>query len=318
MRIKQIFISIAFALICSASAQAQTTKDIGLICLNPHIPETEALGQKATSMLTSKLQQIATANGMSGAGFDNRFIITAHIQKLKSSQTQTFPQKNAVEISIGIYVGDGLDGTLYSSYNCEEKGIGSSEDQAIAAAVRKVNPNQEELQKAIIKGKEMILKYYDKMSGNIIKTAKATAAAGRYEDAINMLFAIPMNNKDFQTAQSLIAQYGSTSLDHKNLDVIRQARSAWSANPTEEGATQANKLLENLESPSAKIQAEAKQLQAEMAARIKAVSDREFKLEAQKEQNEKEVRLVGIRAAASVAKAYVASRPRVVYHYYWW
>ena len=121
MRIKQIFISIAFALICSASAQAQTTKDIGLICLNPHIPETEALGQKATSMLTSKLQQIATANGMSGAGFDNRFIITAHIQKLKSSQTQTFPQKNAVEISIGIYVGDGLDGTLYSSYNCEEK-----------------------------------------------------------------------------------------------------------------------------------------------------------------------------------------------------
>lgn len=121
MRIKQIFISIAFALICSASAQAQTTKDIGLICLNPHIPETEALGQKATSMLTSKLQQIATTNGMSGAGFDNRFIITAHIQKLKSSQTQTFPQKNAVEISIGIYVGDGLDGTLYSSYNCEEK-----------------------------------------------------------------------------------------------------------------------------------------------------------------------------------------------------
>lgn len=318
MRIKQIFISIAIALISSASAHAQTTKDIGLICLNPHIPETEALGQKATSMLTSKLQQIATANGMSGAGFDNRFIITAHIQKLKSSQTQTFPQKNAVEISIGIYVGDGLDGTLYSSYNCEEKGIGSSEDQAIAAAVRKVNPNQEELQRAIIKGKEMILKYYDKMSGNIIKTAKATAAAGRYEDAINMLFAIPMNNKDFQTAQSLIAQYGSTSLDHKNLDVIRQARSAWSANPTEEGATQANKLLENLESPSAKIQAEAKQLQVEMAARIKAVSDREFKLEAQKEQNEKEVRLAGIRAAASVAKAYVASRPRVVYHYYWW
>lgn len=53
MRIKQIFISIAIALISSTLAHAQTTKDIGLICLNPHIPETEALGQKATSMLTS-------------------------------------------------------------------------------------------------------------------------------------------------------------------------------------------------------------------------------------------------------------------------
>ena len=318
MRIKQIFISIAIALISSTLAHAQTTKDIGLICLNPHIPETEALGQKATSMLTSKLQQIATTNGMSGAGFDNRFIITAHIQKLKSSQTQTFPQKNAVEISIGIYVGDGLDGTLYSSYNCDVKGIGNSEDQAISSAIRKVNPKQEELQEAIAKGKKMILNYYDKMSGNIIQTAKSTAASGKYEDAINMLFAIPMSNKDFQTAQSLIAQYGRTSLEQKNLDIVRQARSAWSANPTEEGATAANEILEKLDAPSTKVQTEAKSLQNEMGARIKAISDREFKLEAQKEQNEKDVKLAGIRAAESVAKAYVASRPKVVYHYYWW
>ncbi len=318
MRIKHIFIYLAVVFAFSATAMAQSAKDIGLICLNPYIPETETLGQRATSMLTSKLQQIATANGMSGAGFDNRFIITAHVQKLKSSQTQTFPQKNAVQISVGIYVGDGLDGTLYSSYNCEVKGIGDSEDQAISNAVRKVNPNQEELQKAIFKGKEQILKYYDKMSGNIIQTAKGSAAAGKYEDAINMLFAIPMTNKDFQTAQALIAQYGRTSLDNKNLEIIRQARSAWSANPTEEGATEANSILQKLDAPSAKIQTEAKGLQNEMAARLKAVSDREFRLEAQKEQNEKEVRLAGIRAAASVAKAYIASRPKVVYHYYWW
>ena len=41
--------------------------DIGLISLNPYVPETENLGQNANSMLISKLQQIATANGMSGA-----------------------------------------------------------------------------------------------------------------------------------------------------------------------------------------------------------------------------------------------------------
>ncbi len=318
MRIKHLLTNLALALFFSATAMAQSSKDIGLICLNPYIPETEGLGQRATSMLTSKLQQIATANGMSGAGFDNRFIITAHVQKLKSSQTQTFPQKYAVQANIGIYVGDGLDGTLYSSYNCEVKGIGDSEDQAIANAARKVNPNQEDLQRAIIKGKEQILKYYDKMSGNIIQTAKASAAAGKYDDAINMLFAIPMANKDFQTAQALIAQYGRTSLDNKNLEIVRQARAAWSANPTEDGATEANTILQKMDAPSAKIQTEAKTLQNEMAARLKAVSDREFRLEAQKEQNEKDIRLAGIRAAASVAKAYAASRPKVIYRYYWW
>lgn len=318
MKIKHILINLAVAITFPAMAMAQSSKDIGLICLNPYISETEGLGKKATSMLTTKLQQIATANGMSGAGFDNRFIITAHVQKLNSSQTQTFPQKNAVQVNIGIYVGDGLDGTLYSSYSYEAKGIGDSEDQAIANAVRKVNPNQEDLQRAILKGKKQILKYYEKMSGSIIQTAKATAAAGKYDDAINMLFAIPMNNKDFQTAQALIAQYGSTSLDNKNLEIVRQARAAWSTNPTEEGATAANEILEKLDAPSTKVQTEAKSLQNEMGARIKAISDREFKLEAQKEQNEKDVKLAGIRAAESVAKAYVASRPKVVYHYYWW
>jgi hypothetical protein len=207
---------------------------------------------------------------------------------------------------------------LLFSFCYEAKGIGDSEDQAIANAVRKVNPNQEDLQRAILKGKKQILKYYEKMSGSIIQTAKATAAAGKYDDAINMLFAIPMNNKDFQTAQALIAQYGSTSLDNKNLEIVRQARAAWSANPTEEGATAANEILEKLDAPSTKVQTEAKSLQNEMGARIKAISDREFKLEAQKEQNEKDVKLAGIRAAESVAKAYVASRPKVVYHYYWW
>lgn len=312
-------IATAVASLCLAlTAVAQTAKDIGMICLNPVVSETEKLGTSSTTMLMTKLQQIATTNGMSGSGFDNRFIITAHIQMLRSSQTQTVPQKNAVEVSIGIYVGDGLDGTLYSSYSCQAKGIGSSEDQAVAAAIRKVNPNNPELQGAVAKGKQQIMDYYDKMSGNILKTAQATAAAGKYEDAINMLFAIPMGNKDYQQAQGLIAKYGSTSLDNKNLDIVRRARSAWSSDPTETGAESANGILQELEAPSAKVQQEARTLQNEMAARLKAVDDRNYQLEVKKAQDEKDVQLATVRAAAQVAKAYVASRPKVVYHYHWW
>lgn len=319
MKVRILVVALA-ALFCTAATtvKAQSAKDIGVICLNPVVPENDGLGLKATAMLKTKLNQIATANGMSGSGFDNRFIITGHIQKLRSEQTQTVPQKNAVLVSIGIYVGDGLDGTLYSNFSTEAKGIGDSEDQAIAAAVRKLNPALPQLQEAVAKGKQRITEYYDRMAANIIQTANASAAAGKYDEAMNMLFAIPMGNKDFQTAQSLIAQYGSTSLEKKNLDIVRQARSAWSSDPTESGAATASDILESLEMPSAKVQAEAKSLQTEMAARIKAVSDREFQLEKQKAQDEKEVQIATVRAAASVAKAYVESQPKVVYHYYWW
>lgn len=318
MSIKSLFSYAVAALAFSATTMAQVSNDLGLICLNPHIPESENLGQRSNSMLNSKLQQIATANGMSGAGFENRFIITAHIQKVNSNMTQTCPQKNAVQINIGIYVGDGLDGTLYSSYSCESKGIGESEDQAIANAIRKIDPSKESLQVAIAKGKEQILRYYDLMSANIIQTAKGSAAAGKYEEAINILFSIPMSNKDFQTAQTLISKYGSISLDNKNMEIVRQARSAWSANPTEVGASEASNILQDINAPSTKVQTEVKSLQNEIAARLKAVSDREFKLEIQKEQNEKEIQKATINAAAAVAKAYVTNRPKVVYRYYWW
>ena len=318
MKIKLLFFYLLVLCGCVNQANAQSTEDIGLISLNPYVPDTEKLDAKTTSVLTGKLLQIATANGMSGSGFDNRFVITAHVQKVKSVQTQTYPQKSAVDVIIGIYVGDGLDGTLFSSYSCEKKGIGDSELQALASAINKVNPCQPDLQMAIEKGKKQILDYYSRMSSSIIAAAKATAAEGKYDDAMSMLFAIPIYNKDFQTAQNLIAQYGMTSLDNKNIDVIRQARSAWSSNPTENGATEALEILDKLDAPSSKVRAEAEKLQNEMSARLKALSDREFKLRTQKVQNAKDVKLTAIRAAASVAKAYAASRPKVIYRYLWW
>ena len=210
MKLKLLLIYMIASLLWSFTARAQSEENArqrvgneGLISLNPYIPESENIDESTYSAMITKLNQIATAYGMSGTGFDNRFIITAHLQNVKSVQTQTFPQKNAVVISACIYVGDGLDGTLFSNYCCEKKGIGDTEQQAIASAIRKINPNDEKLQTAIDKGKKQILKYYDHMSGNIIAAAKTAAANGKFEEAMSMLFSIPIYNKDFETAQNI-------------------------------------------------------------------------------------------------------------------
>lgn len=297
---------------------AQTAKDVGAICLNPYIPEAEGLGPQTSKMVRNKLVQAATASGMSGSGFDDRFVITTHIQILDISETQTYPQKTVLKANIGVYVGDGLDGTLFSSYIMEAKGLGDDKDQAIAAAVRKINPNAPELQAAILKGKEKIMAYYDRMAPQIVSKAEATAASGNYDDAITMLLAIPMSNKSYTAAQRLVGQYSRTALDAKNLAVVVRARSAWSANPTEEGAAEAQAILDGLDLPSPKVQAEVQKLSGEMAARLKAVSDREYRLEVKKANDEKEVAIATVNAAASVARAYYANRPKVVYHIHWW
>lgn len=88
------------SLLWSFTARAQSEENArqrvgneGLISLNPYIPESENIDESTYSAMITKLNQIATAYGMSGTGFDNRFIITAHLQNVKSVQTQTFHKK---------------------------------------------------------------------------------------------------------------------------------------------------------------------------------------------------------------------------------
>lgn len=316
--VKKLFIFIISSLCFAFGLKAQTDNGIGRICLNPYIPESEGLGEQSYSMLISKLQQIATIGGMSGAGFDNRFIITAHIQKIKSSQTETIPQKNTVHLNIGIYVGDGLDGILFSSYIFENKGVGNSEDQAMAYAIKNINAAQSQLQEAIALGKQRILDYYNKIADGIINTASASASAGNYDEAINMLFSIPMTNGKYETAQVLIAQYASKSLENKNMTLIRKAYSAWNTNQTEQGAADASEILEDVQAPSTKIQSEVTKLQKEITSRLKTESDREYQLRTKEQQNAHDKQMAAIKAAASVAKTYAASRPKVIYRHMWW
>jgi hypothetical protein len=80
------------SLLWSFTARAQSEENArqrvgneGLISLNPYIPESENIDESTYSAMITKLNQIVTAYGMSGTGFDNRFIITAHLQNVKST-----------------------------------------------------------------------------------------------------------------------------------------------------------------------------------------------------------------------------------------
>lgn len=314
-----------------SSIKAQPSADkTGMITLNPYVDDGENLDPSCLSAMQSKLSQIATVAGTSGEGFDNRFVITAHITELEASTTATAPPKTAVKVAIGIYVGDGIDGTLFSSYVKELKGIGDSKEQAYASAIKKLQVRDPQLLQSIELGKQRIVDYYDQVSPEILRTAEAAAGSGKYDEAVSMLFAIPMSCRDFQKAQQMIAKYGEISLENANQLLINNARAVWSASPDENGAAQAMQLLNQLNVPSAKALADAKALSDEIASRLKAVSDREWQLTVQQEQHahseqmariksEKEQNIAAVNAAASAARAYYKSRPRVVYHVHsWW
>lgn len=314
-----IFLMASLFVLCAVAQGADKT---GMISLKPYIPEDAGLSPKLHKQLMTKMSQIASAAGMAGEGFDNRFIITANIQETELAETATIPVKMAASLAVTFFVGDGIDGTLFSSCTVNVKGIGDNKEDAYYAAIRKISPRKPELLQAVELGKQRIVQYYNSVGPEIINTAKAAAAGGQYDEAISMLFAIPMSSDIYPEAQRLIAEYGAASLEAYNQSLLANAQAAWAASPNEEGAEKAREFISQMQMPSQDILTKTQKLSREIATRLQAVSDREWKLERDirmaEIKNEHEQNMATIRAAESVAKAYASSRPRVVYHVHWW
>lgn len=309
---------ILLALLCLAMNVAAQNSQTGKIALNATIATDENIGKDAYDLLINKLNQVATQNGCAGNGFDDRFVITAHLQTLEQAMTSTVPAKNTTRISITIYVGDGIDGTLFSSCNTEVKGIGDSSEEAYLSAIRKIKPRDPELIASIEAGKTKIVTYYESVAPSIITSAKAKASGGHLEEAISDLLAIPAACTKYNEAQSLIGKYGQEACDKSNMKIISRARAAWSADPDGNGPEEAARILGAIDCPSNSVLASLKKLTDEISARQQSVADRQFALEKLQAKWEHQETMSRIDAAARVAKAYWNSRPRVVYHYHWW
>lgn len=221
---------------------------------------------------------IATQNGLSGAGVDNRFIITARLLPITIEQTATAPSKTVAKLSVSIYIGDGMNGTLFSSTELNVQGLGNDKSKAYLNAIRSISPTNPNIQAAVEKGCQGIINYYDNTSASIISKAKALAQSGKHDEAVNTLASIPSNCKDYVLAQDLIASYGESAIEEVNLKLLNRARAIWSSSPTQEGAAQVRNVLCAISYPSSNIQNKVRELTNEMSAHFKEQNNKQWEL----------------------------------------
>jgi hypothetical protein len=320
-----LFIS---ALCFSMISQAAEINPTGQIVLNPYVSGLEYISPNATSLLTDKLAQAVTRAGVASSGFDQRFVIAANVQVLKEETTSTIPAKTAIELSVTFYVGDGMEGNLFSSYNTGVKGFGSSRSSACQSAMRRINVQDPGLKECIETGKRKIVSYYNAEAGNILSKAKSLAQSTRYDEALATLLTIPSACNAYSQAQSLVAQYGGKAVENANRELIIQATAAWSASPTEQGARQARNILMHIDNPSQAIVSEAQSLSNQMATRLQKNQEHEWQLLSQVLEQRHQERLANINkqraenVAAILGEAQVraayASRPKIIYRIHWW
>lgn len=292
--------------------------DFGRIVLSSYLDGSKtAVPVSAFNILKNKLSQIVTQNGI-GSSIPQRFIITANVDVLSEDITSTVPPMYALNLTATFYVGDGVEGTLFSSRSLPLKGVGDTREKAIIAALKKIMPTSPEFIKLIEVGKARIVEYYNANGDMYIKKAKALAEKERYDDAIYMLLNIPEVCRDvYDKAMDEVAVIYRSKIDKESAKILAEANAVWSAGLDYDAAETASKLLSKVH-PDSKSYSSAVSLSETIAKRMKELDKREWSYKLQEQKNEHESQMAQVKAYKEIAIAQAEHQPSIQYRLVWW
>lgn len=225
--------------------------DAGRIILSPFISGDSSIPPSSRNLINNKLNQIVLNNGIGGKSLDSRFIITANVEPINLEVTPTAPPMKAYTLALTLYVGDGIDGTLFSSASTTLKGVGETDDKAYNAALKNFKPSDPTWQQMIEKGKTSIIAYYNSNIDFIINKARTLASTNNYEEALAMLFSVPQVCKDsYEKSMTEVLAIYSAYINYNADVIIQKAWSIWSADQSDESADKVSELLSQI-NPSA-------------------------------------------------------------------
>ncbi len=289
--------------------------DAGRIALAAVVPDQiEGITPSAQSNLLNKLNQIAVKNGIGGSVFNNRFILTTNISVITKDITPSAPPMHAYTLEVSLYIGDGIDGTLFASTSVTLKGVGQSETKAYISAIQNLKVDDSKYKSFIETGKNKIIEYYNSRCDFILKEAEALANQNQYDAAIFNLIGIPEVCKEcYEKALNAIPPIYQKKIDRECKMKLQEANSIWNANQDINSAQSAGAILSTIE-PSSACFKEVQDLNKRISEKVKQIDNREwnFKLKEQTQESER------IKAYRDIGVAYGNGQPKnITYKTLW-
>jgi hypothetical protein len=265
------------------------SKDENRISLTAWVPAgIENMPVKARKTLENKLTQVVTKNGLGGSPFNTRFIISANVSLASKDILPGPPPMHAYNMDVTLYIGDGFEGTVFSSTTISVKGVGTNETKAFMAGLKQIKTGNPEIQAFVKTGKEKIIQYYKDNCDLIIKTAQSKADQNDYDQAIFMLTAIPTACEECYTkAMAAIQPIFKAKIDNDCKVKLQEATGIWNAAQDMAAAEKAGAILASI-NPDASCVGQAKTLSNKIAAKVKQIDDREWKYIVKDQQQESE------------------------------
>jgi hypothetical protein len=316
-KITYCFVAVfGFTALSIAQESSTSAGALGRIAIAPYIPEQiEGLPAGADNMLSNKLKQIVSANGMSGEVNNTRFIISPNIDVATKDILGTAPTMIALTLNVNLYIGDGFEGKQFASQTLTVKGVGVNETKAYMDAIKNIKPNDAGIQSFIAKGKTKIIDYYNARCAQIINEANALAGQSNFGAALDKLNSIPEECAEcFNKAQAAAAPMFKKYIERECKLKMADANSKWSANQSWETANEVAGILGSVD-PEASCYKDAKALNDRIGKRVIEIDKREWNYKMETEVN---LKRDAINAWRDVGVAYGKGQPKtVIYRSIW-
>ena len=211
--------------------------DFGRIIVNTYLPENTEIPSEAYAMLSSKLSQVTTLNGLGGSQANQRFIITARVDIGTKDIIAGPPQMLSQDLEITLIIGDALTETKFSAFTMSLKGVGTNETKSFIDAFKNINPKNKELILFLEQGKQRIIDYYSSQCEIILNKAQNLVKQEKYDEAIYELTLVPEVCLDchFKCLDTIVGIY-QRKIDNQCKIKLAEAKATWLASQNSSGA----------------------------------------------------------------------------------
>lgn len=292
-----------FFVVTSMVAQKKASDGITLATYIPK--QTEPIPVYAEKMLSNKLTQIITKNGVSKNNYKARFVIVPKINVISKDITPTAPSKTVLNLDVSLYIGDGISGELFATESIELKGVGNNETKAYISAVKRLSPKNPEIIAFVENGKEKIIQFYNENCSNHLKKIEVLEAQNKFEEALIIATSTPESSTCFNTTKTKIKTLYKKSIDRDCKLKLGKATAIWTANQDLNAANEAGEILSSIE-PQSSCFNDVKNLYNKISLRAKELSDRNWDYSLKELDLEKQ----SIKAARDIGVAYGNHQPQ--------
>ena len=329
---KSLVIIMSLMCFCTSMAQIQIT---------PYIDESNcsAMPNGICEILTQKLNNIISQNGIQSQMGQSRFVLTCNVTEESKNVLATSPTQIAYVLNVYLYLGDGETGTKYINESFQTKGVGNTEEKAYRNAIKNIQAKSQQMTEFVGKGSAKILDYYEKNREQILSSIRSCVAGNNLEQAAYELCLIPQECTYYNDVQTILGKVSDRIVDNKSSDFFLQAKSVWASEQNESTANQVADLITQIDA-NASCYAEAHKFLESVTVRMEQLNNREWAARQRQLSHEREMEMVRennrntetqmriqaqrntniavIKAVRDVAVEYAKRRPRVVYHVHGW